>query len=112
MKLYKFYPSYGASIEEYKKALTFTSFEEYQKLGGTRTLLSLYSKIKEYAKQFEGDYISFVDMSISGIPVNIERAHKILHMAQANWTALHIIFGEPLRTVSYDSFSLTEFNKL
>lgn len=88
------------------------SFEEYKKLGGTRDMLDLYALVKDRAKCSEGNYISYMDQALSGIPVSDEFIERQRLKAQVNWYLLHLWFNKPLRKVSYGNFDLDEFNRL
>lgn len=88
------------------------SFEEYKKQGGKRDMLDVYAYIKEKAKQKESDYITMMDMSLSGIAVPEENMCQKRLLAQALWYILHLWFNRELREVSFLNFDLTEFNKL
>lgn len=95
-----------------EEAILIRSYEEYKSKGGTRDMLDAYSRLKEEAKKYEGDFIQMMDMDLSGIPVNREQIYYCRDIAQAFWTIIHLWFHKPLRTVSYISFSLKEFNNL
>lgn len=88
------------------------SFQEYKELGGKRDMFDVYAFIKERAKQKESDYISMMDMSISGIDIPEEAIMQKRLLAQGLWYILHLWFNRELRTVSFLNFDLDEFNKL
>lgn len=101
-------------IEDIKTSLLIHSYDEYKSKGGIRSQFDLYAKIKEAAKEHEGNYISLMDQMLSGIPIpnGDMRANIIRFTAQAYWLLLHELFGAPIRYVSYNNFDLNEFNKL
>ena len=88
------------------------SFEEYKEQGGKRDMFDVYAFIKERAKQKESDYITMMDMSLSGIEVSEKCMYQKRLLAQALWYILHLWFNRELREVSFINFDLTEFNKL
>ena len=88
------------------------SFEEYKRKGGQKDLLDLYASLKERAKGSELNYISTMDQSLSGIPVDKNIIKRMKLIAQAYWYLIHLYFGKELRKVSYSTFTLEEFNKL
>ena len=95
-----------------KESILIHSFDEYKVKGGKMDMLDAYAKFKERAKEYESHYISLMDQALSGIevPVAVIRGYKLL--AQVFWTLLSEWFNRPLRTVSYRTFTLEEFNKL
>ena len=88
------------------------SYAEYQVKGGQHDMLDTYAHFKEKAKEYELKYIEMMDMDLSGIPCNREDIAYCANIADAFWRILHLWFHKPLRTVSYTSFDLKEFNKL
>lgn len=95
-----------------EEAILIHSYEEYRVKGGTKDMLDCYSGLKEKAKKYESDFIQMMDMDLSGIPMNRNQIYYCRDIAQAFWTIIHLWFHKPLRTVSYISFNLEEFNKL
>lgn len=95
-----------------KEAILIHSYEEYRIKGGQRDMLDSYAHLKEEAKKYESDFIQMMDMDLSGIPMNRSQIYYCRDIAQAFWTIIHLWFHKPLRTVSYISFNLEEFNKL
>ena len=95
-----------------EESIIVKSFDEYKKLGGDMDEFQAYFKTLDRAKYFESLYISGMDMSLSGIPVN-EEALRIKRLyAQVFWTIRHLWFGKPLRKVSFADFDLAEFNSI
>lgn len=88
------------------------SFEEYRELGGKKDMFDVYALIKHRAKSAEGNYISYMDQTLSGIPMSDDCLKRQRLKAQAWWYLLHLWFNKPLRTVSYGTFNLDEFNDL
>lgn len=88
------------------------SFEEYKRLGGKKDMLDCYALIKHNAKGAESKYISYMDQTLSGIPMSDECLEAQRLKAQAWWYILHLWFNRPLRKVSYGNFDLDEFNRL
>lgn len=88
------------------------SFEEYKEKGGPRDMLDVYATLKGRAKSSESTYISAVDQSLSGIPVDYDVIRRLRLTAQVWWYIIHLWFHKPLRNVDYGNFNLTEFNKL
>lgn len=106
--------SNSCTIEQLRDCLTVTSYEEYISCGGTKSCFDLYYKIKERAKEAEGDYISKTDFALS-VPdcgVTDHDLYKMRVKAQLYWVALNTIFNVPLRKVSYLNFDYNEFKAL
>ena len=95
-----------------KESVMVHSFEEYKAQGGKRSMLDVYSKIKEMAKSDESMFITCMDMLLSGIDVNEDATRLYANRSQALWYVLHLWFKVPLRKVSFIDFDLDEFNKL
>lgn len=95
-----------------EESILVPSFKVYKSLGGKYDMLDVYSRIKERAKEYESKYISFMDMSLSGISVEDREITASRLIAQVYWTILSKWFDKPLRKVSYYNFDLDEFNRL
>lgn len=109
MKLLNLNTLYEGKVME---SILVKSFDEYKNNGGVRDFLDSYAHFKSKAKQYESDYISMMDMSLSGIPVEDSKIRQHRLLAQAFWTLLSLWFNKPLRKVSYSTFDLREFDKL
>ena len=109
MKLFNLNTLYKGKIME---SIYIKSFDEYKDNGGKMDMLDTYAHFKSKAKQYESDYISMMDMSLSGIPVKDSEIIQYRLLAQVFWTLLSLWFNKPLRKVSYSTFNLNEFDKL
>lgn len=109
MKVFDIDIALQGKIEE---SILVHSFSEYKDLGGKMDILDAYAITKDRAKMYEDRYIQGMDMSLSGIPVEKSTITKNKFLAQTFWLILHKWFNKPLRTVSYATFDLKEFNKV
>ena len=109
MKLFDLNTLYEGKVME---SILVKSFDEYKDKGGERDFLDTYAHFKSKAKQYESDYISMMDMSLSGIPVKDSEIIQYRLLAQVFWTLLSLWFNKPLRKVSYSTFDLKEFDNL
>ncbi len=109
MKIFDLEVLYKGKVTE---SVIVKSYQEYQELGGQKDIFDIYSLIKDRAKKHESNYITGMDMSLSGIPVEDEVIRRNALLAQINWYLLHLWFNKPLRVVSLSNFDLDEFNKL
>jgi hypothetical protein len=99
-------------MEHIEKVIMDVVYKEYVDYRANHDMLDTYAFCKRNAMHYEGDYISDMDMSLSGIPVSESVIKKDKYTAQTWWDIIHLAFEKPRRIVSFGNFDLNEFNKL
>lgn len=99
-------------MEHIEKVIMDVVYKEYADYRANHDMLDTYAFCKRNAMHYEGDYISDMDMSLSGIPVSESVIKKDKYTAQTWWDIIHLAFKKPRRIVSFANFHPDEFDKL
>lgn len=82
------------------------SYEDYKKMGGTRSKFDAYHELMSRAERLENKSLELMDMSLSGFDIDSAEIHAVANAAQAMYALIFLWFNVSFHKVCYANYIL------